>query len=423
MGLTSKKVMVLAVFLAVLLFVATVWLWPRLSRRGVAPVLGRVGILVATQFSLIAALGLAANNSFGFYASWADLFGQETTPGTVVDNAAGGAASHGHLRLLQTIAVNAPGGSVPRKGGRIEKVEVGGGASGISSTAYVYLPPEYFRQPRRSFPAVVVLTGYPGVADALYKKMKYPSTAAELVRRGQAQPMVLIMMRPTVVPPRDTECMNVPGGPQTETFFAKDLRAAILTRYRVGAGAGSWGIIGDSTGGYCALKLTMEDPHSYSTAVALSAEYGVPEDPTTGDLTGGSEAVRRENNLAWRLEHLPPPPVSLLVTSSRHGEKNYRTTERFISLVKPPTRISSIILPSGGHNFTTWSREIPPAIRWLSWHLTAVSRPNSEVPVARTTPVPGRSHAPGGKVPARSPAKAPSHLAAEPDTRRGVAGH
>jgi hypothetical protein len=397
MGLTSKKVLLLAVVLAVLLFAVTVWLWPRLSRPAVTPVLGRVAVLVATQLSLISALGLAANDSFGFYASWADLLGRETAPGVVVDNAA--ADPGAQLRLLQTLDVNAPGGAVARQGGRIQKVAVGGGSSGISTTAYVYLPPEYFRQPRRTFPAVVVLSGYPGVADALFKKMKYPSIQASQVRRGQAQPMVLVMLRPTVVPPRDTECMNVPGGPQTQTFFAEDLRSALLSHYRLGSGPGSWGVIGDSTGGYCALKLAMEDPHDFSAAVGMSADYVLPQDPTTGNLFGGNPVVRRENDLAWRLQHLPPAPVSLLVTSSRRGERNYRATMRFIGLVKAPTRVSSIILPSGGHNFTTWAREIPSALRWLSWHLVVPASAPASVPALRIHAEPARR--PGGHVPGR----------------------
>ncbi len=394
MGLTSKKVLLLAAVVAVVLFGLTVWLWPRLSRRGVAPVLGRVGILVATQLSLIAALGLIANYNFGFYGSWADLFGQETAPGVVVDHSNGGAAEQ--LRVTRTLAVNTPGGGVPRLGGQIQKVQVSGPKSGISSTAYVYLPPEYFREPQRVFPATLVLTGYPGIAESLYKHLKYPTIAAQQVRRGQAQPMILVMMRPTVAPPRDTECMNVPGGPQTETFFAKDLRAAMLAHYRIGRGGGSWGVIGDSTGGYCALKLTLEDPQDFSAGVGLSPDYAAPKDPTTGDLFGGSKAVRRENDLAWRLQHLPQPPVNLLVTTSRHGEKNYKATMRFIGLVKGPTRISSIILASGGHNFTTWSREIPPALSWLSSRLVPDARPVT-VPAghgATRHGRPGTHHAP-----------------------------
>jgi putative esterase len=371
MGLTSKTVLFATALLALLLFALTVWLWPRLGRRGPLPVLGRIGVLLATQLSLLATLGLAANYSFGFYASWADLFGQETTPGVVVDHTLGSPSDGGAVRLLDTVHVDVPGGSAPRSGGQIQKVAIGGGVSGITSTAYVYLPPQYFREPAARFPAALVLTGYPGTAEALYKKLRYPEVAADLVRHGRARPMVLVMMRPTVVPPRDTECADVPGGPRTETFFTRDMQEAITAHYRVGRGAASWGVIGDSTGGYCALKLALRDPGHYSAAVGLSADYGAPQDRTTGDLYGGSAARRRESDLAWRLRHLPHPPVSLLVTSSRHGEHNYAATRRFISLAAGgPLRISSIILPSGGHNFTTWRREIPAAMEWLNGRLT-----------------------------------------------------
>ncbi|WUH92983.1 alpha/beta hydrolase-fold protein [Streptomyces sp. NBC_00433] len=370
MGLTSKKVLLAAALLALALFAATVWMWPRLARRGPLPVLGRIGTLLATQLALIATLGLAANYSFGFYASWADLFGRDTAPGVVVDHAAGSPPGAGALRVLGTVHVDAAGGTVPRIGGQIQKIAVAGGVSGITATAYVYLPPEYFRQPTRRFPAALVLTGYPGTAEALFRKLRYPAIAAAQVREGAARPMVLVMMRPTVAPPRDTECTDVPGGPQTETFFATDLRKSLAARYRLGAGPAAWGVIGDSTGGYCALKLALRDPGAYRAAVGLSADYGAPGDATTGDLYGGDTARRRGDDLMWRLGHLPHPAVSLLVTSSRRGERNYRATLRFVALAGGPTRISSIILPSGGHNFTTWSREIPPSLTWLSAHLS-----------------------------------------------------
>lgn len=415
MGLTSKKVLLLAVMLGVLLFVATVWLWPRLSRRGVAPVLGRVGILMATQVAMVSALGLLANYSFGFYGSWADLFGQETAPGTVVNHVTGG--TDGQLQVLGTMKVRVPGGGVPRRGGQIQKVSLSGGRSGISTTAYVYLPPQYFTQPTRVFPTAVVLTGYPGLASQLYKRLRYPQVAASQVGKGQEQPMVLVMLRPTVVPPRDTECMDVPGGPQTEKFFAQDLPSAIRTHYRVGASAASWGIIGDSTGGYCALKLALEDPGSYSAAAGLSADYVCPHDRTTGDLFGGSKRVKQANDLPWRLTHLPQPPVSLLVTSSRHGETNFRATQKFISLVHGPTRVSSIILPSGGHNFNTWGREVPPAMRWLSQQLVPnppVSARNAAGPPHGTSAAP--HHKSAGK-PAGRPTGEPAVL---PDKRPGT---
>jgi S-formylglutathione hydrolase FrmB len=54
------------------------------------------------------------------------------------------------------------------------------------------------------------------------------------------------------------------------------------------------------------------------------------------------------------------------------GEANYQDTLEFIELAKAkrPTRISSIILDSGGHNFNTWRREIPGALEWMSGRLS-----------------------------------------------------
>ncbi|GAA3039777.1 alpha/beta hydrolase [Streptomyces glomeratus] len=373
MGLTSNKVLVLAVMLAVLLFVGTVWHWPRLARRTWRAVGGRVGLLFATQLAVFASIGLATNQAFGFYASWADLFGQESTQGVVVNHGTGG-SSGGPLQVVGTRQVNVQDGAQPQIGGQIQKVDIAGPTTRVASPAYVYLPPEYF-QPQyrtRRFPAAVVLTGYPGTAEALIKGLHYPQTAHRLAKNGTMQPMILVMLRPTVAPPRDTECVDIPGGPQTETFFAKDLPEAVGAHYRVGRGPGSWGVIGDSTGGYCALKLAMHHPEVYAAGVGLSPYYKAPIDPTTGDLFHGDKNLRNRADLWWCLKHLPAPDTSLLVSSSRQGEGNYRSTLKFIQQVqaRKPTRISSIILDSGGHNFNTWRREIPAALQWISGRLT-----------------------------------------------------
>ncbi|MEU6422576.1 alpha/beta hydrolase [Streptomyces spiralis] len=373
MGLTSKKVLVLAVALALLLFVATVWLWPRLARRNWRAVSGRVGILLATQTVIFACVGLATNQAFGFYASWADLFGQETDQGVVVDHSTNGATG-GPLQVVATQAMKVTGGSRPQMSGQIQKVDIVGRTTHIATSAFIYLPPEYF-QPQyrtRTFPATVVLTGYPGIAQSLVSKLNYPRTALNLAKDGRMQPMILVMLRPTVAPPRDTECVDIPGGPQTESFFAKDLPEAVLAHYRVGKKPGSWGIAGDSTGGYCAVKLAMHHPGVYAAGAGLSPYYKAALDPTTGDLFHGNRNLKNRADLMWSIKHLPAPDTSLLVTSSRHGENDYKATLKFIDAVRATnkTRIASIVLDSGGHNFNTWKREIPAMLQWLSGRLS-----------------------------------------------------
>ncbi|MFG3014758.1 alpha/beta hydrolase [Streptomyces cinerochromogenes] len=373
MGLTSNKVLVLAILIALVLFIGTVWLWPRLARTNWRAVSGRVGLLLSTQVALFACVGLAANQAFGFYASWADLFGKETDPGVVIDHSAHGSTG-GPLQVVSTSDVPGVRASRPETGGQVQKVDIVGRTTHMVTPAYVYLPPEYF-QPQyrtRTFPVSVVLTGYPGTARSLVDKLNYPSTAQRLAKDGRMQPMILVMMRPTVAPPRDTECVDVPGGPQAETFFAKDLPDAVLSHYRAGKRPGSWGVIGDSTGGYCALKLAMHHPNVYTAGAGLSPYYKAPIDPTTGDLFHGDKKLQNRSDLFWLLEHEEAPDTSLLVTSSKVGEHNYKSTLKFIEQVQATnlTRISSIILESGGHNFNTWRREIPPTLQWVSGRLS-----------------------------------------------------
>jgi enterochelin esterase-like enzyme len=372
MGLTGTPFIVLICLAALVALVGVVRLAPRASRR----VWARVGLLLTSQVLVLAALLTVANAYFAFYGSWGELLG-------VPMGGAGGHLGDPVSRFGRGAAV--PGGQdpplvrvgdpfvdrhrLPVKDGRLEAVTIHGAQSGVSATAYVYLPPQYFRDRTRRFPVSLALTGYPGDAQNLITRLMLPQTAAREIAARRVKPMIFVMMRPMVTPPRDTECTDVPHGPLAETFFARDLPVAIKSAYRTVPGPSGWSALGDSTGGYCALKLAMRHSDRFAAAVSLSGYYKALRDLTTGDLYGGSPAYRDENDLAWRLRHLPAPPVDVLVTTSRVGERDYAATRRFIALVRPPMRVASITLPTGGHHFSVWTRELTPALRWLSGRL------------------------------------------------------
>ncbi len=383
MGLTSQKLQTLVAVLAVVCFAATVWVWPRLSRRGVLTLLGRIGLLLGSQLLTLAAIGLAANNWGGFYSSWGDLLGTDQGGTAVITNGVQPSAADGvaGVQVLNSkpVPLMIPGAA--GSGGTLQKVVVHGSGTRMTEPAYVYLPPQY-QDPAyagRRFPVILVFTGYPGTPENLITRMKYPTVAAQAIYQKQLQPTVLVLMRPSVAMPRDTECQDVPKGPQAETFFTTDLHQAMAAHYRVGTAGANWGVIGDSTGGYCALKLTMRHPEAFTAAASLSGYYKAAEDSTTGNLFAGDQRLRQQNDLMWRLKNLPAPDVSVLVASSRQGEFDYRATEQFVAAVKAPMQVSSLILPSGGHNFDTWNRETPQALRWLGAKLQA-PQPNTPQP-------------------------------------------
>jgi S-formylglutathione hydrolase FrmB len=387
-SLTGLPLQVTVVVVAIAAIVGAVWLVPRVAGRGAAHVLARIALVFGCQLCLVVAALDLVNASFDFYASWGDLVGTGHAANVASDPPASGAdtpagpatpgAPAGPAGPVSRIAAvtpdpAAPHYRLPAGQGRIDSVVIHGTRTLLHAPGFVYLPPQYF-DPRfrtRRFPVIVALTGYPGNAQNLVTHLKLPQTAAGEMAAGRMPPAIIVMVRPTVAPPRDTECTDVPHGPQVETFFAEDVPTALGSVYRTADQAAGWSAMGDSTGGYCAIKLAMRHSDRYAVAVSLAGYYHALRDFTTGDLYGRSTAYRRENDLLWRLRHRRPPPVDLLLTTSRVGEKDYRQTLRFLSLARPPTRVASITLPFGGHNFSTWQKELPPALNWLGAHLEA----------------------------------------------------
>ncbi|WFB11742.1 esterase [Streptomyces sp. LX-29] len=385
MELTSRSLAYTVTGAAVVSVALTVWLWPRFAGRGVVAVLGRLGSIVVTQLAIVSALALAVNTNFQFYGTWDELLGNDDGAPAALEKwgAGDGTGPGGDLKgaLVQPAGPEGldrvhglPEGR-PEKVGKVESVRIIGRRSQVANPAYVYLPPQYFQHQydRQRFPVIVAISGYPGGSFLLAQHLRVPQTAGKLIAKGKLQPSVVVMIRPTIAPPRDTQCVDVPGGPQAETFFAQDLPEALRGHYRVGRDAGAWGVLGYSSGGSCALQLAMRHPRTYTAAAALSADFKVKNDPTTGDLFGdGDGRLRRmrEHDLVWRLENLPAPPVSVLVATSRKGEGNYPAAKKFLDAVKPPMRADSLVLDQGSHNFRTWRRELPASLEWMSRQLT-----------------------------------------------------
>jgi enterochelin esterase-like enzyme len=203
---------------------------------------------------------------------------------------------------------------------------VAGAGSALSEQALVYLPPAYFRSgaAARRLPLVEVLTGYPGVPANLISRMRYPDRLLSAIQAGQAQNMILVMLRPAPTFPWDTECSDVPGGPQALHFFTDAVPASVSRQFGVHPSA--YAAIGDSTGGYCAAKIAMTDPSRFVAAVSLSGYFKPATDATTRGIFANRQAFRDENDLEWRLQHLAAPDISLLIATARDegGDDGYQ---------------------------------------------------------------------------------------------------
>lgn len=379
MSLLGRPLVIVLVLLTVATPVTTYLLWSRV--RGAVGVVVRAGLLLASQVVAVLLVGVLANDYGYFYTSWSELLGATgTTVGVTVPEQQPGSSpwfpAGGPVQDRVTVLGDLTSWSTPAQWGtkgRLQSVEISGVRSRLSEHAYVYLPPQYFAkgEQRSRFPGVEVMTGYPGHEQSLITRMHYPDVLLNGIRQGKVSPMVLVMLRPSVTEPRDTECTDVPAGPQALTYFAQDVPTAVAAHWRVRPVG--WAAVGDSTGGYCATKIAMTHSAVFTAAVSFSGYYYALRDNTTGDLWGGSAVLRNLNDLIWRLTHLPQPPIGLFASIGTHegGAEGYSSTMKLRHAVDPsgPTRLTLVVVPNGSHSFDSWSGLMPRAFSWLSAEL------------------------------------------------------
>ncbi|RAG87666.1 esterase [Streptacidiphilus pinicola] len=377
MELTSGALLWTVLGLTVLVTAVTVWQWPRLAPSGWARVLARLGALLTAQLGLVLVAALLINGYGDFYPTWDDLLGadQQVTFGAPTGHGGDALPSAHGSRLVRPdgpVPAFLPG--APASVGQVSTVRLVGPGTGLRQQAYVYLPPQYFQPAyaRTRFPVLLMLTGFPGSIQTTLDRLNPPRQASRLITGGRMQPTVLVLVSQNVALPRDTNCVDSVGGPRVETYFTQEVPAALRSAYRLLRGPGAWAVEGYSEGGTCALAFGLRHPSVFGVVADLGGDYGIYENRQTGTLFGppgpDRDRLLQQADFGWRLTHLPPPPIHVLVGTAVK-DRDYAATERFLSQVHAPMRATPMLLRTGGHNFGTWAAEQGPMLEWVSGEL------------------------------------------------------
>ena len=342
MGLVGRPLLVLAVTLAALAPLVVVAWWRRGRAGSALGLLGRLLAVLLCQVLAVSALFLAVNDQYSFYTSWSDVLGRRSAP-TGIET--GG--------LLQ------PGQ------GRVEVLTVHGSpGTGGSHQVLAWLPPQYDEpgQAATRFPVLMVLPGQPSTPEAMFSHYDFAATASAEISSGRVPPFVAVFPPLMTDPPRDTECTDVPGGPQADTWLRTDVPAAVDHDLRTTHEP--WGLFGWSTGAFCSAKLVLQDPHRFAAAAGLGGYYAPLTDHTTGDLFHGSAHRRALNSPAWLYRRTGLQGRRLLLVSGRKDPESYPQTASFLRLAAGDRAVSSVIFPTGGHNYRNYATYLGPALRW-----------------------------------------------------------
>jgi enterochelin esterase-like enzyme len=241
-------------------------------------------------------------------------------------------------------------------GGQVVGFTVDGPASHLSMPVYAYLPPGYRTDTATRYPVIEALHGYPGSPLQWIKKLNAPHVLDTEIGAGRMAPTIVLFPYQTPNPRLDTECTNLAGGPQTETFLTVDVPQYARAHFRV---LNSWGLTGYSAGAYCASDLLLRHPAEYAAAASLSG-YADP------GIRVGNGTEHTGYNEMWRLTHLPIPAVALYLACARTDKNAMRGTEALARAGRAPMSVTTSYVNGGGHNQATWRAMEAPSFDWLS---------------------------------------------------------
>jgi len=354
LGLTSTGLLAATIGGAVLSVLAVAAL---VSRQSTQPTsLGRrvalrttpiVALVLAGQACAVAAVGLAINNSYGFYTSWSDLLGRPSSDTAI---RTGGLVRSGE-GAARSYTVRAP-------------------VDGHNQRVLVWTPRQYDAPSaaQHRFPVVVFLPGQPSTPDGTFRHFQFAATATRLIDSGKVPPFVAVFPSLMISPPRDTECTDVPGGPQAESWLQTYVPAFVTAHYRVQPPGPGWTVMGWSTGGFCATKLLTSAPARYSSAVGFGAYYQPLEDRTTGDLFHGDRALEQENSPLWLYlrdqRHGGLGGDRLLIVAGKQDKETWPQSQRMLAVTARDPSVAHIAFPEGGHNFENYRHYLPAALVW-----------------------------------------------------------
>ncbi|MFB7505972.1 alpha/beta hydrolase [Streptomyces broussonetiae] len=348
MSLTGTPFLVLLIAATVLCVAGTMVLWSRMRGPQSLRWLLRLVMIGLCQLTAIAVVATWINNGYGLYASWDDLLGRDNgtvaMPGPPADRAK---FTHSDTGMLDTY--------------------FRGQHSQLSGQVIVWTPPEYGQPQYRHtrFPVVLLLHGVPGSPASWLEHGGMPGDFERLMKEGTSHPFILVM--PVVDPGGvDTDCTDQPNR-KVATWMARDVPELISHKFRTLPGPKGWGVMGFSTGGFCAARLPLAYPKVFGAGAALDP------DPLTGDTSVITDPASRERTSpTYMVKHATASVSLFLATSAEDRLSPPHYIEQFAkAAANTKVRTQTMVLPNGGHNYNTWTRLYPPAFSFLSHHTSA----------------------------------------------------
>ena len=254
----------------------------RRTRAGTGPRSRRRRILGAAGWGTLSAGVLAVSLAFGVN-TWVGYFPSVATLSRWVDDKVRAPVTQFPTTAVRTPEGTPQVGGTPQAGGSAERVTtdqrgypflaaVPSTASKVPSTgAWVYLPPGYDKPGNTTrYPVMYLLHGSPGSAADWFAGGRTDYVLDTLIASGDIPPTIVVSPDLNAGADRvDDEPLDIPGGPQIETFVTSDVVNWADTNFRTQADAQHRVVAGMSSGGLGSLLYGLHHPDLFGGVVSI----------------------------------------------------------------------------------------------------------------------------------------------------------
>ena len=360
LSITELSTEIFFALIAIALVAIKVVYWNKFGIHNFRNIFMRITLIVLINVFTVAAIGIGLNRMGDFYASWNDLFGI----GRDLKNEA---ISPQNLASLNKIDVKRAEKS--KNGSLIFRKVITGEKSGVSSNVIVVFSPSVVNNLKKSkdfkigenYQVIELFPGYPGVPSTWIGAMKGLDALEKMDKEKKIPPTILIIPSINVIPGLDTECLNIPGEVDVETWLTSDMKT-FATKF-IGLDDRKWATFGYSTGGWCAAELGIRHQDQFDRAVSLAGYFSPAF--SAGVTSSERKKLIEEYDLVKTIKSQPNSLKMLAIFSSQNDFET-KSLINFQSKIGDALSLKTIEIPEGGHNIKVWRPYVYTGFEWIS---------------------------------------------------------
>lgn len=227
----------------------------------------------------------------------------------------------------------------------------------------VYLPAGYATSPRRRYPVMYLLHGFPGRPAAFLETVRMGVVEDILLARHRLAPFILVMPFGSSGTFTDEEWANgVRPHQGWETFVSRDLVRAVSARYRTIDSGSARVIAGLSEGGYGALNIALHHPREFQVVESWS---GYQQADRISRIFGSSPQALRRNSPSSTLQSVAPILRRRHVYVWFYSGANDSLLRQNVAFARELTRLGiqhRLLVLRGGHDWSLWRGQAANAL-------------------------------------------------------------